>query len=120
MRDPMDLWLERLTALDLPATAVHPGTGASLPAVWLELIGGDAPGRLTVDWTVRVHCLAASGREALRTAVQVRGAVLAFPGTGAAAYASAGAPAVEPDPDTEAVDAAFTCTLTSLRGPLNA
>ena len=119
MRDPLSLWLERLTALGLPVTAVRPGTGAPLPAVWLELFGGDAPGRLTIDWTVRVHCLAASGREALVTAVRVRDAVLAFPGTGAAAFTSAGAPAVEPDSDTEAVEAAFTCTLTSLRGPSN-
>lgn len=119
MDDPISLWLRRLTAPGLPATAVHPGTGAPLPAVWLELFGGDGPDRLTIDWTVRVHCLAASGREALHIATRARDAVLAFPGTGAAAHASAGGFTLEPDPDIEAVDAAFICTLTSLRGLSN-
>lgn len=116
MFDPMHVWVKALLPAVPAVVTISPSTGTPLPVVWLESLGGDGPDRLTLDWVVRAHCFADTAEAAMALAGRVQDVLMNLPGVGAAAHATTGAPAVAADPDTGAVDAAFNCTLTTLRG----
>ena len=117
MRDRTPEWVDALAPLGAPASAAPPATDSRPPLVWVEPLGGACPDRLTVDWTIRVHCLAQSPAAAQDLALRAAGIIHALPGARPGVmFVEATAPACDYDSAVRRADATAVYTITTLRG----